>query len=102
MTIGQRIQARRKELGLTQTQLGERLGNISKASICKVEKDKEDLTLDRVRKYADALYCSPGYLAGWVDRADDRAIKMYESYINQPQSVQDAIETLLRAPHNKS
>ena len=102
MTIGQRIKDRRKELGLSQTELVERLGGISKASICKVENDKEDLTLDRVRRYADALFCSPGYLAGWVDRADDRAIKMYESYLEQPQEVQSAIETLLTAPRKKS
>ena len=102
MTIGQRIKERRKELHLTQSELGERLGNISKASVSKVENDTEDLTLDRVRRYAEALHCSPGYLAGWVDRADDRAIKMYESYLEQPKEVQSAIETLLTAPHKKS
>lgn len=102
MTIGQRIRERRKELGLSQEELGKRLGGITRAAVCDTEKDKKDMTLDRVRRYAEALHCSPGYLAGWVDRADDRAIRMYESYINQPQSVQDAIETLLRAPHNKS
>jgi len=102
MTVGQRIRDRRKELGMSQEELGKQLGGISRAAVCNVEKDKEDMTLDRVRKYAEALHCSPGYLVGWVNRADDRAIKMYESYLEQPKEVQDAIESLLRAPHKKS
>ena len=67
MTIGQRIKQRRKELGLTQTELAHRLGNKSKVSVCTVENDKEDLTTDRIRKYADALECTPAYLMGWVN-----------------------------------
>jgi repressor LexA len=102
MTVGQRVRERRKELGISQEELGKRLGGISRAAVCNVEKDKEVLTLDRVRKYAEALHCSPGYLAGWVDRADDRAIKMYESYLEQNPEVQSAIETLLEAPRKKS
>lgn len=102
MTVGQRIRERRKELNISQEELGKRLGGISRAAVCNVEKDKEDLTLERVRKYAEALHCSPGYLAGWVDRADDRAIKMYESYLGQNPEVQAAIESLLRASRKKS
>ena len=101
MTVGERIRERRKELRMTQEELGRRLGGLSRAAICNAEKDREDMTLDRVRRYAEALHCSPGYLAGWVDRADDRAIKMYESYLEQPQEVQSAIETLLTAPRKK-
>lgn len=102
MTIGERIRDRRKELGISQEELGKRLGGISRAAVCNVEKDKEDLTLDRVRKYADALKCSPGYLAGWVDRADDKAIKMYEEYLNSNSEIQTAIDHLLKAPQSKA
>lgn len=65
MTIGQRIKARRLELGLTQEDLAKRLGNKSRASVCTVEKDKEDLTTTRIRQYAEALSCTPAYLMGW-------------------------------------
>ena len=65
MTIGERVKQRRLELGLTQTELAERLGLKSKVSISTVENDKEDLTTDRIRKFADALERSPGYLMGW-------------------------------------
>lgn len=67
VTIGKRIKHRRKELGLTQTELAHRLGNKSKVSVCTVENDKEDLTTDRIRKYAKALECTPAYLMGWTD-----------------------------------
>lgn len=64
-TIGQRIRERRKELGLSQEELARRLGNKSRASVCTVEKDKEDLTTTRIRQYAEALDCTPAYLMGW-------------------------------------
>lgn len=68
MTIGERIKQRRIELGLSQEELAKRLGNKSRASVCTVEKDKEDMTTDRVRKYAQALECTPSYLMGWEDK----------------------------------
>lgn len=68
MTIGERIKQRRIELGLSQEELAKRLGNKSRASVCTVEKDKEDMTTDRVRKYAKALECSPAYLMGWEEK----------------------------------
>ena len=102
MTVGQRIRERRKELGLSQEELGRRLGYKSRAAVSSVEKDKEELTLERVRKYADALHCSPGYLAGWVDRADDRAIKMYENYLDAAPEVRTAVESLLKVSRPNS
>jgi len=66
-TIGQRIKKRRLELGLSQEELAKRMGNKSRASVCTVEKDKEDLTTDRIRKYAEALETTPTYLMGWED-----------------------------------
>ena len=67
MTTGERIKQRRIELGLTQLELAQRLGNKSRASVCTVEKDKEDLTTTRIQQYAKALECSPAYLMGWED-----------------------------------
>lgn len=65
--LGDRIKERRKELGLTQIQLAERLGLTSKAAISTVEHNKEDMTLDRVERYAKALHTTPAYLMGWSD-----------------------------------
>lgn len=66
MTLGERIKTRRLELGWTQAELAERLGNKSRASVCTVETGKEDLTTDRIVKYAEALGCKPGDLMGWT------------------------------------
>lgn len=66
-TIGSRIKARRKDLGLTQTELAERMGYKTKAAISSVENNNEDLTTERVKKYAEALNTTPSFLMGWVD-----------------------------------
>ena len=102
MTVGQRIRERRLELGLSQEDLGKLLGGISRAAVCNVEKDKKEMTLDRVRRYAKALHCTPGYLAGWVEYANDRAIQMYQNYLEQPEEVRSEVEKLLRSPRKKS
>ena len=66
MDIGDRIRERRKALGLTQSELAKRLGLTSKAAISTVENNKEDMTTERIRKYADALDTTPQYLMGWI------------------------------------
>ena len=71
MTTGERIKKRREELGLTQLALALRMGYKSRAAICNVEKDKEDLTTARIRKFADALDTTPAYLMGWEDAANE-------------------------------
>ena len=83
MTIGERIKKRREELGLTQTDLAERMGYKSRAAICTVEKDKEDLTTTRIRRFAEALHTTPGYLMGWEENPTDineEAGKLYSAY----------------------
>lgn len=84
MTIGQRIKKRRLELGLSQEELAKRMGNKSRASVCTVEKDKEDLTTDRIRKYAEALETTPTYLMGWEDENGELTLlgRVGTSYIN--------------------
>ena len=85
MTIGQRIKQRRIELGLSQEQLAHKLGNKSRASVCTVENDKEDLTSDRIRKYAEALETTPAYIMGWEDKNGDLTVlgQLGDSYEKQ-------------------
>ena len=71
MTTGERIRKRREELGLTQTDLALRMGYKSRAAICNVEKDKEDLTTTRIRKFAEALETTPAYLMGWQEIGEE-------------------------------
>lgn len=63
--LGQRIKQKRKELGLSQEELANRLGLKSKSTICKIERGDDNLTTSSIRQYADALNCTPSYLMGW-------------------------------------
>lgn len=63
--LGQRIRQKRKELGLSQEELANRLGLKSKSTICKIERGDDNLTTSSIRQYADALNCTPSYLMGW-------------------------------------
>ncbi len=65
--IGKRIKEKREELGLTQLQLAERMGYTSKSAVCKVERGDDNITTDRVRKFAKALNCSESFLMGWSE-----------------------------------
>ena len=110
MTVGQRIKQRRLELGLTQEELARKMGNKTRASVCTVERDKEQLTIERIKKYAEALECEPGYLTGWVGNDSSPstkidyvveaeiplAIEIYEKYKNAPPEIQAAVEILLK------
>lgn len=86
MTTGERIRKRRQELGLTQEELANKLGNKSRASVCTVENGKEDLTTTRIRQYAEALECSPAYLMGWTNEENlplhqEEKISSYSSHL---------------------
>lgn len=59
MTIGQKIREKRIQAGLSQVELGKRLG-LTRSTICKLEKeDGVNITTERLKRVADALGCSP-------------------------------------------
>ena len=74
MTVGERIRKRRKELNLTQDELAKRMGYTSRTAISNVEKDLEDLTTTRVKKFANALETTPYVLMGWDNAPDDNEL----------------------------
>ena len=75
MRIGDRIKARRKELGMTQTQLAEKLGLTSKAAVSTVENNKENMTTERIDKYAAALDTTARFLLGYTDDPEEKNIR---------------------------
>lgn len=62
--LGNNIREKRIKKGLTQMQLAELMGYTSKAAICKVERGDDNITSDRIRKFAKALDCSEYELMG--------------------------------------
>ncbi len=71
MRIGDRIKARRIELGLTQADLARALGYKSKTTITKIEAGKNDIQQSKVVAFAKALNTTPAYLMGWTDDPDE-------------------------------
>lgn len=71
MTTSDRIRQRRLELGLTQLEVAKRIGLTTKAAVCKIEKQGNDVTLKNVERFAKALNCSPAYLMGWEEENEN-------------------------------
>ncbi len=67
LLIGQRIKARRVEVGLSQQELADKVGYKSRSSINKIELGKADILQSSIRKIAEALYTSPAQLMGISD-----------------------------------
>jgi transcriptional regulator with XRE-family HTH domain len=67
MTVGQRIQQRRKELDMSAAELGRRIGK-NRATIFRYENgDIEKLPVDVLKPIAEALLTTPEALMGWEE-----------------------------------
>ena len=63
--IGKNIMFRRKELGLTQSELATKMGYKSKSTINKIENGTNDIPQSKIVKFAEALETTPAALMGW-------------------------------------
>lgn len=63
MTCGERIEQKRKELGLTLEELGKRI-NVSSSGMSKYEKNKVSISADKLLEIANVLGVSVDYLLG--------------------------------------
>lgn len=62
VTVGERIKARRIELGMSQAELAEKVGYKEKATISKIESDGRSLRQTKIILFAKALDTTPLYL----------------------------------------
>lgn len=62
--IGERINARRKELGMTQEELSKKLGYKNKSTISQIENGVNDIMQSKVASFAEALNTTVAYLVG--------------------------------------
>lgn len=78
MSTGQRIKARRKELGISAEKLADKL-NISPATIYRYENgDIEKVPGERLAPIAEALSTTPAFLMGWEDSlSNEQQIDVY-------------------------
>ena len=74
MTVGQRIQQRRKELEMSAAELGRKIGK-NRATIFRYENgDIEKLPVDVLKPIAEALLTTPESLMGWEEQEQKTAI----------------------------
>lgn len=86
LKLYENIKNRRLELGLTQSQLAEKLGYADKSMIAKIEKGQVDLPQSKIVAFAEALYMEPSELMGF-DGIEDR-----QPYYLDPEAAQMAQE----------
>ena len=72
MTLGSRVTARRKELGMTQAELAKKMGYQSRSSINKVECGRE-VSQRIIVRLAEALDVTVPYLMGWDLSPEEQA-----------------------------
>ena len=77
MEIGERIRARREELGMSQDELARAAGYKSRSSINKIEVDGRNLPQSKLMDIAKALHVSPMYLLGWEDEEGNEVMEAY-------------------------
>ena len=92
--IGARLRVRRKQLGLSQTELGERLG-VSFQQLQKYERGTNRISASSLIVLADALECRPTDLLGVEDTA--RAIDWTRFHENDAQDAVGAF-TAIKSP----
>jgi transcriptional regulator with XRE-family HTH domain len=112
MSVGQRIKQRRKELGMSADELGNRLGK-DRSTIYRYEKgDIENLPLDILEPIAEVLRCTPQYLMGWEQvqkkndtlsdiilkmNGDDELLSMVETLSKLTIEQREAVKAVLNA-----
>ena len=122
MTVGQRIKQRRMELGMTQSELAEKMGYQGKTAVSAAENKGDNITTTKVKKFADALGVTPRWLMGYEDNEPDYiwedkgkayhiefdrkdvsnqtmkyAMQFYELYASSGPEVQSAVDLLLKS-----
>lgn len=94
MAAGKKIRSKRKELGMKQPELAEKLG-VTKATISKYEHDQIDMTVSTMKKLHDILGIS------YIDLLDDDTSEEKEittAYQNSSHEKQEIIRDILRLP----
>lgn len=71
-SLGERIKSRRKELGLTQKELGAKI-LLTEFNISKYERDYSKPDIDTLSKLSEALDCSVDYLVGKIDNPNSNS-----------------------------
>ena len=96
--LGSNIKAFRKQLGMTQTELGEKTG-YKKAMISKIEQGKQNITQDKLMEFAYHLHTTPTQLINWNGEDDIRLTgeekEIIQAYRKKPEEIKTVIKRIL-------
>ena len=87
MTIGERIKARREEMGWTLRDLATKMGYSNHSTVARAEAGKIDLPQSRIVQFANVLGVTPGYLMGWQENPE-AAGKLAADVLKDPELLQ--------------
>ncbi len=73
--IGERIKARREELGMSQDELAEKMGYKSRSTIAKIEKGVNDVVQANIVKFSEVLNTTIAYLMGWEEGIEEKPVE---------------------------
>lgn len=83
--MGERIKSRRKQIGLSQIELAQKVGYTSKSTISLIENGKRDISSAQLKKIATALDTTVDYLMGLNEIIDihfiydDEIVKQFQN-----------------------
>ena len=101
MTLGQRIRKRREELGLSQTELSERLGFKSRSSVNKIEMDVQAPRQKIIKALADALDTTVGYILGIDEETEQNERELCDLFsLCHGRDSYDVVQKYLRLDSN--
>jgi transcriptional regulator with XRE-family HTH domain len=67
MEVGEKIQKRRLELGMSQRELARKMGYNSNSTLNRIEKGTVDVNQAKIVQFAKVLNCSVAYLMDWEE-----------------------------------
>lgn len=105
--VGRNIAAARKQAGLTQEELAQRVGYKTKSAINKIELGVRDLPQKKIAQFAQALGVTPGHLMGWDAPAkeqgalaakvlsDPNTLRMVQDYMSLSEADQYTVRLMV-------
>ncbi len=89
--LGERIKSRRKELRITQKELGDRIG-FTKSSISRIEHGSRVVSIENINKIASVLEVDQKWLLGWTDEVQFSRDQLAHHVLNVLENMQVSIE----------
>ena len=103
MNIGEKIKARRLELGISQRELARRMGYSDNSTLNRIEKGLVDVTQAKVVQFSKVLNCSIAYLMDWeedkktTDSLTDGEKMLLSLFRQVPVDMQDVVLDMVQA-----